>query len=84
MGVPFYVTYSLSLAAFNSLSPSLILAILITMCLCVDRFELILFGTLCYSWTWMSVSFPRLGKFSAIMPSNMFCAPFALLLSGPL
>ena len=37
-----------------------------------------LFGTLCASWTWMSVFFPRLGKFSAIMPLNMFSAPFSL------
>ena len=29
----------------------------------------------CSSWTWMSVSLPRLGKFSAIMSSNMFSAP---------
>ena len=27
------------------------------------------------SWTWMSVSFPRLGKFSAIISSNMFSVP---------
>ena len=30
----------------------------------------------------MSVSFPRLGNFSAIISSNMFSAPFSLSSSG--
>ena len=35
-------------------------------------------GTLCASWIWISVSFPILGKFSAIVSSNKFSAPFSL------
>ena len=50
------------------------------MCLDVVLLGLILFGTLCASWTWMSVSFPRLGKFSVIMSSNNVLCPF---LSSP-
>ena len=42
------------------------------MCLGVVLFWLILFATVCAFWTWMSVSFPRLGKFPTIMSSNMF------------
>ena len=74
-----------SLASFNIPSFSLIFAILITMCFGVFLFGLILNGTLCASWTWMTVSFPMLGKFSAIMSPNMFSAlfPFSFLL-GPL
>ena len=30
------------------------------------------------SWTWISVSFPELGKFSATMSSNMLSEPFSL------
>ena len=60
------VPCSFSLAAFNILSLSLIFAILITICLIVV-FGLILFGTPYISWTWMSVSFPRLGELSAIV-----------------
>ena len=47
------------------------------MCLGVNLFGLILLGTLCSSWTWLSVSFPRLGKFSVMTSSNMFSAPFS-------
>ena len=66
MGVPFYVTCCFPLSAFNILSLYLIFAILITMCLGVFLFGLILYGTLCASWTWMSVSFSRLEKFQLL------------------
>ena len=38
----------------------------------------ILYGTLCTSWTWVTVSFPMLGKFSVIISSNIFSGPFSL------
>ena len=47
-----YMKLIFSLADFNILSLFLIFAILITMCLVV-----VFFGTLCASWTWMSVFF---------------------------
>ena len=78
MGVPLHITCYFSLAAFKILSLSLIFAILITMCLGVFHFGLILFGTLCSSWTWMSVSFLNLGKFSANISSYMFSVSFSL------
>ena len=81
MGVPLYVTCFFSLAAFDILSLSCIFATLLTPCLGVFLFGLILFGTLCAFWTWMSVSFPSFGKFSAIISSNMFSAPFLSLFS---
>ena len=63
MGVPLYVICYFSFVAFNVLS--LIFVSLITMCLSVFLFGFILSGTLCTSWTWLTISFPMLGKFSA-------------------
>ena len=37
--------------------------------------RLILFGTLCTSWSCMSIFFPKLGKLSTIMSSNMISDP---------
>ena len=54
------------ITALNIFSLSLIFAILITICLGLFLFELILYGTLGASWTLMSVFFPRLGKFSCL------------------
>ena len=79
------VTSYFFLDAFNILSLSLIFAIVITVCFDVDLFGLILFGTLCASWTRMSISFPRLGNFSATFSSKFSLPPFlSLLLLGPL
>lgn len=47
-------------------------AIIIIRCLGVNLFELILFGTLYGTWTWISVSFPRLEGFSAIIQIRFF------------
>ena len=48
MGTPLWVTVSFSVAAFRIFSLSLIFCILIMMCLSVDVFGSILFGTLCF------------------------------------
>ena len=69
--VPLHITCCFALAAFNILSLCLTSAILITMCLDLVLFRLILFDTLCTSWNWMSISSPRPGKLSTIMSSNM-------------
>ena len=42
----------------------------------------ILPGTLCASWTWLTVSFPIFGKFSANISANIFSGPFSLSLSS--
>ena len=58
---------------------SLIFTSLITMCLDVFLLGFILPGTLYASWTWLTISFPKLGKFSAIISSNIFSDPVSLL-----
>ena len=71
-----YVICSFSLAAFNILC--LIFVFLIMMCLGLLLFGLIPYGTLFASWTWVTVSFPKLGRFSAVISSNIFSGPFSL------
>jgi len=80
MGVPLYVICHFSLVAFNILSVSLIFVGLIFMCLSVFLLGFILPGTLCASWTWFTVSFPILGKVSAII-SKYFLRFFLSLFS---
>ena len=70
-----YVTSCFSLAAFKILSLSWNFDILIKMCLAVGLFGFLLFGTLCVSWTWVTFSLLRLGKFSIITFSNRFSIP---------
>ena len=48
------------------------------MCLGVFLFGFILTGTLYTSWTLLTISFPTLGKFLAIIFSNIFSGPFFL------
>lgn len=55
---------------------SLTFDILIIMYLAMDFFRFILSGTLWASWIWMSVSFPRLRQFSAIISTNKFFVTF--------
>ena len=49
-----------------------------TVCLDVVLFVLIMVAILWAFWTWISVSFPRLGKFLAVMSSNIFSLCFLL------
>ena len=79
MGVPLYVICCFSLVAYNIFSLSLIFVSLITMCLGVRHLlEFIFPGTLCASWTWLTISFPMFRKFLAIISSNIFLSPFSL------
>ena len=53
------------------------------MCLGVGLFASILFGTHCVSWTCISISFTKLGKFSFIIFSNRFPTSYSFYsLSG--
>lgn len=52
------------------------------MCFKEDLFEFNLFGELWASWIWISVSLPRLDKFSAITSLNKLFVPFSV--SSPL
>ena len=70
MGIALYVICHFSLVVLNIVSLSLIFVSLATMCLGVFFLGFILPGTLYASWTWLTISFPMLGKFSAIMFCN--------------
>ena len=59
-------------------------AILIMIYLDVYPFWFILFGTLCSSYTWVSVSFFTFWMFLAIISSNTFWITFSLFLLEPL
>ena len=76
MGVPLYVICCFSFPAFNIFSLYLIFDSLINMCLGMFLLGFILYGTLCSSWTWLTISFHILGKFSTIIYSNIFSVPF--------
>lgn len=75
MGVPLYITLCFSLAASIIIFLSLFFNILITVCLGVILFGLILFVTLPDFWTWISVAFPRSGTFSAFVSLIIFYFP---------
>ena len=49
------------------------------MCLDVFLLGFILYGTLCTSWTWVTISFSMLGKFSTIISSSIFLRHFLFL-----
>ena len=61
---------SLIPSATEILSLYLTFGILIMMCLGVGLFASLIIGTLCASWTCMSIFFTKLGKFSFIIFSN--------------
>ena len=46
------------------------------MCLGIFLLKFILYETVCASWTWLTISFSMLGKFSNIISSKMFSYPF--------
>ena len=74
---PLQVTNYFFLAAFNipsssTLKMKVIFGILIMICLVVGLFASILFGTLCASWTCMSISLNKLGTFSFTIFSDRF------------
>ena len=46
------------------------------MCLDVFLLEFILYWTLCASWTWLTISFPMLGRFSTILSLKNCAVPF--------
>ena len=78
MGIPLCVICYFSSATFNIYSLCLIFVNLINMCLGVFRLGFILFGTLWVSWTWVAISFPILGKLSAVISLSIFSWPFFL------
>ena len=78
MGIPLCVICCFSHAAFNICSLCLISVNLINMCLGVFCLGFILFGTLWVSWTWMTICFHILGKFSTIITSSIFSWSFFL------
>jgi len=73
IGFPLYVTCCFSLAAFNILSLSL-LVWLVCVLACFSL-GLSCMG-LCASWTWLTISFFKLGEFSTIISSKFFSYPF--------
>ena len=62
--------------AFNILSLCLVFVSLISMCLGMFLLGFILYGTLCASCTWLTISFSMLGKFTTIIASKIFSYPF--------
>ena len=52
------------------------------MCLGLFLFGFILYGTLCASWTWLTLSFSMLGQFSSIISSKIFSYLFFFSSSG--
>ena len=76
MGVFLYVICCFSLVAFNILP--LIFIILITVCLGVFLLEIIPPGTLCVSWTWLTISFSILGEVFNYYLFKYFLRSFSL------
>ena len=71
---------NLNYRSLKILSLFLTFGILFMMCLGMGLFASILFGTLCASWTCMSIFFTKLGKFSFIIFSNRFPISYCFLL----
>ena len=75
MRFPLYVTCCSSLVAFNILSLCLVFISLINMGLGMFLLGFNLYGTFCLSWTWLTISFSMLGKFSTYL-FKIFSYPF--------
>ena len=86
MGFPLYFTFSnplnlftccfsLAASSFNVLSLCLAFVSLVHMCLGMFLLGFILYGTLCASWTSLTISFSMLQKFSTIISSKIFSCP---------
>ena len=82
MGFPLHVICCFSLVAFNIFSLYLIFVSLITVCLGVFLLASILPGAPCPSVTWVTVSFPMVGRFSTIISSYIFSDPFSFSFSS--
>ena len=82
LGIPLCVICCFSLADFNICSLCLTFVNLINMCLGVFCLGFILFRTFWVSWTWVIISFPILGKFSASPQVLSHGLSFHLLLLG--
>ena len=54
----------------------LVFVSLISVCLGMFLLGFILYGILCASWTWLTISFSMLGKFSTIISLKIFSYPF--------
>ena len=76
MSFPLYVTCCFFPDAFNVLSLCLVFVSWINMCLGMFLLGFILYGTLCASWTCLTILFPMLGKFSTIISSKIVSYPF--------
>lgn len=76
MGVPLHVICCFSLVAFNIFPLFFIFVILIILS-CIPLW-VNLYGIPCTSWTWVTVSKLKLGKFSAIISLDIFSGPFYL------
>ena len=77
MEIPLYVIFHFSLLLLIFYL-CIIFIRLITMCLSVFLLGFILSGTLYASWTWSTVSFPMLGKFSAVSFQTLLGGPYFL------
>ena len=67
---------------FNVFSLCLVFISWISICLGMFLLGFILYGHLCASWTWLTISFSLLGKFSTIISSKIFSYPFFFSSSG--
>ena len=78
-GVPLFVICCFCLIAFNNFSLSLIFVNLITVCLGMFLLGFILPGSVCASWTWVTI----LSHVTEVFDYNLFKYLLRALLSSP-